>query len=354
MSLIENICLCPQHTGEIYTVLEYNSRGVFIHMIFQGGIKMKIYKITGEEFALIPKEEAWFEIGSSYFITCESREMTELMPVFNFDSSTVEECLSVDQNIKLESFDGYDFTTFNHTTLQGGGLKSFEVNIYASRSYIVLVYDRNLKSLSTLEEDIIARRPNLLQKPGNFLNKVYYLILDRIIQDYFKTLEYLEDNIEEIESDIVLNGTRKQLDRIMQVKSVINYIRKYINPMVYIGDALLLNDNEVIHKTMMKYFTSLDLRINKLNDFSISLRHLINEARNAYDSKVSLKTNDKATLITMIAAFFAPFTVIAGIYGMNFDHMPELNWAYGYPFAIFLMFTVSGAMYAFLKYKKLL
>jgi magnesium transporter len=313
---------------------------------------MNVYKIVEEKFTKIPEDSNWYGPDNLFFITCEAHEMPSLVPLFSFDPSTIEECLSIDQYIKFESFDNYDFTTFNYTKCGQAGVETFEINIYASKNYIVLVYDSGLDPIAELEERIVNKKYHLLQKQGNILNEIYYLIFDKTISSYFDILEGLEDSIEEIEQDILVNVRREQIDSILVLKNQISHIRKNINPMLYIGDALLINDNNIISKPMLKYFTSLDMRINKLNDFASSLKLLINETRNAYDSKISSRTNDKATLITIIAAFFAPPTVIAGIYGMNFRHMPELDWLFGYPFALIMMFAASGIMYAFLKYKK--
>lgn len=313
---------------------------------------MNIYKIHNDEFEKKALGADWYNPFNNYFITCEGREMPAFTHLFGLDQSTVEECLSVDQSIKFESFDGYDFTTFNFITHNSEETKAWEVNIYASSNYIILVYDKSLESLSNLELGIINKRYNMLQKKGSVLNKIYYLVFDRTISAYFNILEEIEDMIEEIEENILTDARKRYLDEILTLKTKISFVRKNISPLAYVGDALLINDNNIISKPMYKYFTSLDLRINKLNDFSNNLRYLINEARNAYDSKISSKTNDKATLITIIAAFFAPPTVIAGIYGMNFEHMPELSWKFGYPFSIFLMIAASVIMYVLLKSKK--
>lgn len=313
---------------------------------------MNIYKIYNDEFIKIDGDNGWYSPDEQYFVTCEGHEMPFLVPIFDFDPSTVQECMSVDQYIRFQSFDGYDFTTFNFIIGRGTDVKTCEINIYSSKNYLILVYDASLEAFNELEQGVVNKRHNILLKKENMLNKIYYLIFDRTIVSYFETLEEMEAMIEEIENNIMTNVSRNNLARILEIKNKVSLIRKNINPMVYIGDALLINDNNIINKSMMKYFTTLDLRINKLNDFSNNLRNLINEARNLYDSRISSKTNDKATLITIIAAFFAPPTVVAGIYGMNFHHMPELQWWYGYPFAIFLMFLTSGLMYAFLKYKK--
>ena len=96
----------------------------------------------------------------------------------------------------------------------------------------------------------------------------------------------------------------------------------------------------------------MDTRLKKLYDFAASLYELGNELIYTYDSKLTIKTNDTVNKLTLIMLFFAPLTVITGIYGMNFDIMPELRWSFGYPFVLGLMVAISVLLYLSLKKKK--
>jgi magnesium transporter len=119
---------------------------------------VNIYKIINDDFSKISQEHNWYNPDEFFFITCEGHEMPLLVPVFGFDPSTIEECLSVDQYIKSESFDGYDFTTFNYIDSIGVKLKQYEINIYASRNYIIFVFDRKISALCEMEKQIIGKK----------------------------------------------------------------------------------------------------------------------------------------------------------------------------------------------------
>lgn len=314
---------------------------------------MNVYAIENECFVKLEPQKNWYSEDGVFFITCDKDEAPELVHVFNFDPQTIEECLSIDQYIKFESLDGYDFCTFNYATYNENQLEFFETNIYVSKKYIILVYDKTIEQMKNVENRVINKKYNLLSRRGETINKIYFLIFDDTVSQYFTIAENIEGRIEDIEKNIMLDyANKEQFQEILNVRTHISRLRKNINSMVYMCDSILFNDNNVITKPMMKYFTNIDIRTNKLYDYSNHLRNMISETRNVYDSKVALKTNDKATLITVIAAFFAPPTVIAGIYGMNFKHMPELDWIFGYPLAILLMLAASGIMYILLKIKK--
>jgi magnesium transporter len=122
--------------------------------------------------------------------------------------------------------------------------------------------------------------------------------------------------------------------------------------MSYTGGEILMDENGLMGKRQLHYFRNIDTRLKKLYGFADSLYELSGEILHTYDSKLAIKMNETMGKLTVITLFFGPLTVITGIYGMNFDFMPELNWPAGYPLALAVMAAVSFLIYVVMKKKK--
>lgn len=113
-----------------------------------------------------------------------------------------------------------------------------------------------------------------------------------------------------------------------------------------------MNEGGFLKNKEINFFKNIDSRLRKLYDFSVSLYDLSSQLISNYDSNIAMKTNDVVTKLTALTVIFGSLTTITGIYGMNFKHMPELAWEYGYPLALLSMAIVSGVTYWIMKKKK--
>lgn len=311
---------------------------------------MDIYNlVTGKKVSSVKK----FVIDTEalYFIHCSSAKIEHLQNIFHFDISTLIDCMNFDESIRMDSLPGYDFISLIYFNLKEEQVVLSEINLYVGSNYIVMI---------TQEEDILVEEFVLklinkillnLYEPHQ-MNKVYYSIWNTLLTDFSETMERMEDEINRIEKEItgVYDKTHLQLVTDMRINTYI--IKKQLRPLLYIGDQMLINENELISKENIRYFKNVDIRINKLFDFSMSLQEYANQLLHIYESQMSTHTNDIINKLTIFTIFFSPLTVITGIYGMNFIHMPELKWYYGYPMAIGLMILISFIIFIILKLKK--
>lgn len=311
---------------------------------------MDIYNlVTGEKISSIKK----FTIDPKalYFIHCNSADIDHLQNIFHFDLSTLIECMNFDESIRMDSFPGYDFISLIYFSLQEEQVLLSEINLYVGNNYIAMV---------TQEDDILVAEFILklmnkillnLYEPHQ-MNKVYYSIWNTLLTDFSETMEKMEDEINRIEKVItgVHDKTNFQLVTDMRINTYI--IKKQLRPLLYIGDQMLVNENELILEENIRFFKNVDIRLNKLFDFSTSLQEYANQLLHIYESQMSTYTNDIINKLTIFTIFFGPLTVVTGIYGMNFTHMPELKWYYGYPMAMALMVLISLIIFIILKLKK--
>ena len=288
---------------------------------------------------------------SRLVVICNSGELYDLLDVFGWDRDTVDECTNLDEKVRFNNYDGYDFVSLLYAESEDDNITQREVNIFFSDKYLTLVLPESPgNSLSKLADKLIAACPTALARPAPLIH-LYYLLFDNIASYYSNSLEKLENTIENMAEAIEMQPEKEQLAEIVQIRKTTYTYKKLIRALSYVGDQVLLDDNKFLDNSQLRHFRDVDTRFNKLYDFADNLYALANDLLNLYDSKSSAQMNETVKKLTIITLLFGPPTVIAGIYGMNFINMPELHWHYGSFAAMVLMIAISTIIYTILKKK---
>ena len=292
------------------------------------------------------------EKDSRLVVICNSRELYSLLDVFGWDKDTVDECTNLDEKVRFTNYDGYDFVSMLYAESECEDMTEREVNIFFSDKYLTLVLPESPgEDLTKLAERLIATCPLAMSREAPLIH-LYYLVFDNIASFYTDSLEELESTIEETAERIEMHPNKEQISEIIELRKTTYTYKKLLRALSYVGDQVLLDDNKFIGESHVRHFRDVDTRLNKLYDFSDNLYALANDLLNLYDSKASAQMNETVKKLTILTLFFGPPTVIAGIYGMNFINMPELEWDFGYPLTILFMLAVSTVIYLVLKIKK--
>ena len=294
------------------------------------------------------------------FIVCNPWELKFFKDKINLDRSTYKDCLSFDDQVRVEVLDEYIYFTLNNFhIIEDGTLTLEEINIFLSEKYIILVL-RNKNNifdkLKSLINETFYYKSNLTLS----LLILYSSILRIIIRSQFENLEKVEEIILQLE-DQIINGVDDHMSA--KVSSIRGFSRtcvKAIRPLTYYIDTLLKDGMEFFAKynnhglyleeEYRKLLEGLDLSIDKLYTFSLSTRELSDKLLDIYTSMVSEKTNNLINKLTFFTGTAVPISIITGIYGMNFKYMPELKYVYSYPIIIFII--VSIMVVAFIMFKK--
>ncbi len=309
---------------------------------------MKIFDLNKK--TVIAPDDLQELLGIKCLVMCRASELTQLNKVFNFNESTIVDCMDYDENNRFTSFKDYDFVSFMYFLLEDESVVTHEMNVFVGNNYLVLVMpDRELAIWSSMDRFLISK---MLEAEDSTISRMYYCIFDKVLLDFSATLETLEDEIQLFEKNMVQKVSATFLEEIYRLKEIVYTVKKTLRAFLYIGDQFIVNDNNLIPPENIRYFKNLDIRINKLYDFGNNLQDFLNQIMNLYENKIAMQTNDTITKLTVITIFFGPPTVIAGIYGMNFTHMPELQSRFGYPLVILGMVIISLAIYAVIKIKK--
>lgn len=294
------------------------------------------------------KHSCWDKDTPGLFVICNNIELLQLQERFSFDEGTVEECMTIDDYARFESFETYDFITINYFFYEGEKLIFEEIDLYIGADYLVLILNND-----TLRTALLAYLQKRTQGPRKAShNSLYYFIFDFILDQMFQTLETLEDLLEDLEMDILVYAAREKFNRIIEMKAQVNLLKKYIRPLIYLGDAFHMNENKFIRRGNEKYFSGIGTRFKKLYDFVASLGDLVSQIQNSYDSAVSMRESETSEKLTLLAGMVAPLTVITGIYGMNFAFMPELHWRWSYPAVLAAMVVIEIFFYLRLRKKR--
>lgn len=313
---------------------------------------MRIFDYSGKtviEAAVFPEG---CRKSEELFIMCRPNEVSLLSDVFGFDESTVIDCADLDESVRYTSFDGYDFISMVHAELSEEAVLLREINLYVSARLLVLVVpEHNSTRLAAFETKLIDAAKSAEEKQKR-INHLYFAVLHNFLADFSDMLEMLEDRMQALSERIVSSVEKKQFAQVNSFRNMAYTIKKQMRSMSYLGDQILLDENRLLDKNQARYFRNLNTRFKKLYDFAESLYNLSGEMLYSYDSRLSMKTNDTVNKLTAFTLFFGPLTVITGIYGMNFDFMPELGWRFGYPLALLTMAVVCIVLFIVLKRKK--
>ena len=305
--------------------------------------------IAGKEFGSNFPET---KDDSKIVVICNSGELYSLLDVFGWDKDTVDECTNLDEKVRFTNYDGYDFVSMLYAEPEGENITQREVNIFFSDKYLTLVLPESPgKDLTKLADRLLNACPLAMARPAPLIH-LYYLVFDSIASFYTDTLEKVESMIEAMAESLEMHPDKEHLSKIVELKKITYTYKKLLRALSYVGDQVLLDDNKFLDESTLRHFRDVDTRLVKLFDFADSLYAISNDLLNLYDSKSAAQMNETVKKLTILTLFFGPPTVIAGIYGMNFNRMPELEWELGYLFALGIMLGISSLIYFILKTKK--
>ncbi|MGE4289786.1 MAG: magnesium/cobalt transporter CorA [Salinivirgaceae bacterium] len=255
----------------------------------------------------------------------------------------IQDILDVNQRPKFQAFENYNFLTLKSIMNDGQELISEQISIVFGSNYLMSFQERKADYFEHLRVRLRDKKGILSERGPDYL---LYTLLESILDNYFKTLQQIEDAMEAFD---VLEGMQDAspvvLEKIEWYKKQLHTIRKAIFPLKEFSLLIEREDNPFIEKKHLKYFLEIkDLSLTLLDQCD-TLGSSLESSTNLFFSLQSHRMNQVMKTLTIVATIFIPLTFVAGIYGMNFSHMPELEWKYGYAgvwalFVIILMLMV--------------
>jgi magnesium transporter len=267
---------------------------------------------------------------------------------FGIHELAIEDAFCAHQRPKIEVYGDLLFVVLRTAQMnkERRHIDFGETHFFVGAQYLVSV--RHGSSLSYT--DVRTRcetKPHLLRKGPGF---ALYALMDSIVDQYFPVVDALEAELQTLEEQIFgKTFSRDTTAQIYELKRELLEVKRAVSPLIDMCNRLIRFDLELIPEDTRPYFRDVYDHAIRLNEMIDSLRELLTTALEANFSLISISQNEVMKRFAGWAAIIAVPTMIAGIYGMNFQWMPELHWAYGYPFALFMTLGSSVLLYFFFK-----
>ena len=268
-----------------------------------------------------------------------------LANTFCFHPLAVADCVS--KNIhppKIDDFEDYLFIIVHGINyhIESDVVETAELALFLGKNYVVTSHDVPMRWVSSML-DRIHTNERAMRRGGDFLA---HDIIDTLVDNIMPTIDEMDERSVAVEAEALHEPKRQTLISIMQLKRSILALTRVILPQREIANALSRGEYALISERARIYYRNIYDHLVRIEMLTRDLRDMAESALNTYLSSVSNRMNEVMKMLTLIATIFIPLTFVAGIYGMNFANMPELEWQYGY-FAILAVMAVIGVSLVF-------
>src|SRR5262245_37957573 len=271
--------------------------------------------------------------------------LRQVQSEFGLHDLAVEDALAAHQRPKLEQYENSLFVVLRTAQFTSEKCLEFgETHVFVGERFVVSVRHGSLTPHIGVRSKCEAA-PELLKKGPGF---VLYALMDFIVDQYFPIIETFEHQIEELEEEIFSGKrvTRDTTSRIYDLKRDLLSLKRAVSPIVDVCNRLMRFDSAIVHEDTRPYYRDVYDHAMRVNEEIDNQREMLEAALEANFSLVSVAQNEDTKRLAAWAAIIAVPTAIAGIYGMNFQQMPELQWRYGYPAAVIFMIVASVGLFA--------
>ena len=294
------------------------------------------------EFCLSKDNVVWADVSDP-----TSQDFIELAEEFNFHPLSIEDCQKTHQRPKVEEYPGYYFIVLYEAELVGphDHLELRELNIFLGSNYLVTVHSKPIRAIETANR--LWREWTDRAEHGSGL--LAYLLMDAIVDDYMPLLDILSERMDDLEDQIFGEFKPEAIEEIFRIKKQLLHLRRSITPLRDVFNTMLRREQAIFARETYVYFQDVFDHIIRVADTIDTLRDMLSSTMDAYLSVQGNRMNIIMKRLTSMATILMSVTLIAGIYGMNFDSMPELRWKYGYVFALSWMFVIGFVLYLYFK-----
>ncbi len=272
-------------------------------------------------------------------------EIDQLSSYFHFHPLAIEDCVHRLQRPKLDYYD--DFTFFVTHVINPDDFTKEEINFFVGSNFVVSFHYQNFNQINQVWNRLIST--DIMKDWDQY--HCFYEVLDKIVDQYFPIIYKIEDVLNEIEDNTSGKSMDVLLDELFDIRHQLLTLRHTVNPMRDLLYRMLNSQHLEGIKRKVPYFSDIYDHLLKLSEMVDSNREITMDIRDSYISVNSHQANQVMKILTIITSIFAPLTFIAGIYGMNFEYMPELVWKYGYFLSLGLMGVIAILMFIWFKRK---
>ena len=315
-----------------------------------------VYNKQGELATDIPFEELktllknrdkliWVDLEQA-----TSEDNAILSEVFNFHPLAIEDCVNITHYPKIDTYDDYLFIimhAFDFASREKE-ISTLELNIFFGKNFVVTYHARPIKSVVQTKERCMKDPASLL---GQGPDVLVYNLLDSLVDNFIPFLNAMDHRIDVLEEEI-FEDTSQTLTKIITFRNDIINLRKVIRPQRNTIHQLTRGNSPFIHKDNLIYFRDIYDQLFRISEQSDGFRDMVSGVLDTHLSFTSNKMNQIMKTLTIVMTIMLPLTLITGIYGMNFQYMPETETRYGYFVVLGFMFIIAIGLFFFMKRKR--
>nr|WP_239028430.1 magnesium/cobalt transporter CorA [Pseudonocardia acidicola] len=276
-------------------------------------------------------------------------QITGIADTFGLHELAVEDAVHAHQRPKLERYDDTLFMVLKTVCYVGHAepttaheiVETGEVMVFLGRDFVVTVRHGKHSGLQDVRRRLEADPEQLALGPA----AVLHAIADRVVDSYLEVTESIEDDIDEMEAEVFTPRSTMDAEQIYVMKREVLELRRAVSPLVTPVRKLTEGYSSLVPHEVRSYFRDVDDHLVTVTERVAGFNELLTTLVDAVLAKISMRQNNDMRKITAYAGLISVPTMIAGIYGMNFDTMPELHWDFGYPLVLVLIALICGTLY---------
>jgi len=291
------------------------------------------------------------ERSAKLWVDIEDPDAATLEPLleqrFGFHELASEDSLSPTTLPKYDPFAAYDFFIFRAVDidLQEHGSQTIKLASFLGANFLFTIHRTAMSAINAVR-DRLGSDKRLIINGTDFL---LYTIVDHMIDAHFPLLDKFEECVDALQDAIFLDARPSHLDELLHLKRDANVLRRQSFPQRELLNQISRGDAQFVQKTHLIYYRDVYDHMFRISETIDVLRDTLSGTMEAYLSVVANRTNEIMRVLTVFSAILLPLTLIAGIYGMNFDHMPELHWMRGYPLVLGLMAVTALLLFGYFR-----
>ncbi len=322
------------HVGEKYdepikiSIIEYNKE-----------ILNKIDNAS-EKDVITAKENdkiVWFQVEGVH----NPEVVAKLGEIFKLHPLVVEDILNTRHRPKVEDFEEYLFIVAKMFAVKDEELEPQQINLVLGKDYVLSFQELAGDPFAAVKERITKAKGRIRRLGPDYLA---YALLDVVVDSYFQVLDTFSDALEEVEETVVSDPSQENLQVLHELKRRSLTVRRSLLPLREVSNSLIRGDTALVQDASQPFLRDIYDHAVQLIDRSETIRENISSLKDVYLSSVSNRMNQVMKVLTIIATLFIPITFVAGLYGMNFKHMPELELKWAYPASLGVMAATTVGM----------
>jgi magnesium transporter len=270
---------------------------------------------------------------------------------FDIHSLVLEDILNTHQRPKLEDYNDYLYIVLKALALGHNGfiVEYEQISVLILNKFVFTFKEKP----DAIFDPILSQLDNEKSRLRNLgTDYLAYVIMDTVVDEYFALQDALDELIESVEDDLLTNPSVQTLSTIQKIKRELIFLRRTVSPLRELLANIQRSESTLIQERTKRYFADVYDHAIRVIEAMESYRDLITGMMDIYLSSVSNKMNETMKVLTVFASIFIPLTFIAGVYGMNFEYMPELKWRWAYPVLWVVFVGISVFLLSYFKRKK--